>query len=295
MPSQSAPTEHTSLGEYLRDTRINLGLDLATVAGETRISSKSLQAIEDNDFAALPAEAFARGFYAMYAKALSLDPEKVLQMYTKERPKRHKSIHTAMLSSGKMAQEVGSMAERPSFIPFSFLGLVLLLLLIFGGVLCWYFSWNPATFLSQKLRSLGEPQRVGQVSENYDFRFQAVNKLQSEYSNFFNLSYPTMATAAVAEKMVGPDQPKKVKQTANYTVNAQFSGQTEIKLAVDNSPEQTFLFKSGDFATWQANEKVVLTLPPQAAAKLTLNDVPINLPDSGNRLLTLCLPKQLQQ
>ena len=44
-------------------TRINLGLDLVAVAGETKISTKNLQAMEENNFAALPAEAFARGFY----------------------------------------------------------------------------------------------------------------------------------------------------------------------------------------------------------------------------------------
>ncbi len=76
MSLQSSKSENASLGEYIRETRIRLGFDLLTVAEETRISSKSIQAIEENDFAALPAEAFTRGFYVLYAKMLSLDPAK---------------------------------------------------------------------------------------------------------------------------------------------------------------------------------------------------------------------------
>ena len=134
MLSQSAEIEYTSLGEYLRETRIHLGIDLVTVAEKTKISSKNLRAIEDNDFAALPAEVFTRGFCALYAKILSLDPQLVLEMYTKERPKKHTSKNGPILATKKLTKDVGSMAERPTFMPFSFFGLILLLRLFDGRI-----------------------------------------------------------------------------------------------------------------------------------------------------------------
>jgi len=204
MPPQSIATEYANLGEYLRQTRVNQGMDLLAVAGDTKISPKSLQAMEANDFAALPSEAFTRGFYTLYAKKLSIDFEEVLQMYTQQRPHRHKGVNSLLLSSGKSAQEVGNMAERHTFRPVSFLGLVLMSLLFLGGFLCWYFSWNPATYLSQKLRSLEEPQRIEQVSTNMTepdvsesrVRFVQQQKPAQKHTDIFNLSYPTTATAA---------------------------------------------------------------------------------------------------
>lgn len=168
---QSAEIEYANLGGYLQGTRISLGLDLKAVAEETKITPSNIQAIEENNFAALPAETFTRGFYTLYAKMLSLDPEDVLQLYMQERPHQDKSKSRSIFSSGKQAQEVGIMAKRPSFMPVSFLGLALLLSLFFGCFLSWYFSWNPATYLSQKLRSLDQdPHSVEQILES---RYQA--------------------------------------------------------------------------------------------------------------------------
>jgi cytoskeletal protein RodZ len=293
--------EYASLGELLRETRINLGIDLTTIAEETRISSKSLQAIEESNFAALPAEAFTRGFYVLYAKSLLLDPEEVLQMYTKERPNQRKSINNSMLPTSKVAQEVGNMAERPSFLPFSFLGMVLLLLLLFSGFLCWYFSWNPATFLSHKLRSLEDPQLTEQVSTDYpetatdeqNFLFTRLHKPQSKYQDLFGISYPSTATAAIVREI--PNLPPPPSNVDDYFINAEFNGETKIKLKLDDLPERTILFKTGETANWRAKEKAVLVLPAHTLTKLTVNNTPVDLPDMKKGVITLFLPEHLPQ
>ena len=215
MSYQFTETEYASLGEYIRETRMKLGFDLMMVAEETKISPKSLQAIEDNDFNALPAEAFTRGFYTLYAKMLSLDPEDVLQMYTQERPKQSKPGNISTLTASKMAQEVGSMAERPSFMPFSFLGLILLVSLLFGGFLCWFFSWNPAIFLSHKLRNLEQnTQQIEQILESRldkttpepaEETAQLQTPQQNTYQNLFDLPSPSNAAASVIKSDIADE------------------------------------------------------------------------------------------
>jgi cytoskeleton protein RodZ len=305
MSLQSAEMEYASLGEYIRETRTNLGFDLVTVAEKTKISVKILQAIEDNDFAALPAEAFARGFYVLYAKMLSLDAEEVLQMYTLERPNRHKSGNIPTLPKSKLAQEVGHMAERPTFVPLSFFGLILLLLLLLGGFLCWYFSWNPAIYLSQKLRNLERnPQRIEQVLES---RFESdipepIFKVarwqkarQNTHRNLFKFPSPSNATAAVMQTGMPEDFPPITAQTSKYFVNAEFSGKTELTLAIDDLPEQNLFFKNGESISWQATEKIAITLPGTTRTKLTLNDAPLDLPQQHNGSITISLPEHLLQ
>ncbi len=301
MPHQTINIESPILGEYLREKRIDQGKNLAAIADETKVPLKCLRAIEESDFNVLPAEAYARGFYTLYAKSLSLDPEEILHMYTQERPNQRKSLAGTMLPKSKLAEEVGNMAERPSFLPFSFLGMVLLLLLLFGGFLCWYFSWNPATYLSQKLRSLDEHQQIEELSENQSHpdmpgsisRVTGLQKLRSRHQDLFGLSYPATATAAIAEDM--PDHlTSPTPGTNTYLIKAKFKEKTRIKLQIDNQPERTLFFKTGDSATWRAKEKAVVTLPSKTQTKLTLNNTSLDLPDTDNEFVTLYLPGDRQ-
>ncbi len=298
MPHQTINVEHQNLGEFLREKRIDQGKNLAAIADETKVPLKCLRAIEESDFTLLPAEAYARGFYALYAKCLSLDPEEILHMYTQERPNQRKSLASSMLPKNKLAQEVGNMAERPSFLPFSFFGLFLLLLLLFGGFLCWYFSWNPATYLSQKLRSLDEPQQMEQVSKNQsypdvsgsNYLFAGLQRTHSGSRNLFGLSYPAIATAAdVAEGMT--DDPAPSPSTDTYLIKAKFKEETRIKLQIDNLPAQTLHFKTGESATWRAKAKAVVTLPSKSKTKITLNNTSLDLPETDNEFVTLYLPE----
>ncbi len=266
MSYQFIEIEYGSLGEYIRETRVKRGFDLVSVAEETKIPHKSLQAIEDNDFSALPAEAFTRGFYALYAKMLSLDPEDILQMYTQERPNQHKYGNISTVSKSKLAQKVGSMAERPTFMPFSFLSLILLLSLLFGGFLCWYFSWNPAIYLSHKLRNL--EQNTQEIEQILESRLEKVTPgptagiaqlqtpQQNTYQNLFNLSSPSNAAASIIKPDIAD------KNSSKYVVTAKFRKKTELNLAIDDIPKRSLTFNSGESAAWQASQKVVFALPP---------------------------------
>lgn len=143
-----------SLGEELRAARKSTGLDISTVAQKTKISEKNIKALEDSDFRALPAEVFTRGFYKIYASFLSLDPTEVLRRYDAEKANLPKDSVPGDPVYRKRNENIGEMAAPPTFILSSAIGFVLFIFLLFGAFLCWYFSWNPATFFSQKLRSL---------------------------------------------------------------------------------------------------------------------------------------------
>src|SRR5579862_5835171 len=62
-----------SVGETLRRARLEQGLDISTVAAQTRINSKYLEAIESDDRKKLPSGFFYKSFVDQYAKSLSID------------------------------------------------------------------------------------------------------------------------------------------------------------------------------------------------------------------------------
>src|SRR5579862_9480284 len=66
-----------SVGETLKRARLDQGLDLSTVAVQTKISSRYLEAIESDDRKMLPSGFFYKSFVDQYAKFLSLDTQEI--------------------------------------------------------------------------------------------------------------------------------------------------------------------------------------------------------------------------
>jgi cytoskeleton protein RodZ len=68
----------SSIGEELRRDRLRQGLSLDEIAQRTRISLRSLESIETDDFDRLPGVVFTRNFVRLYALDLKLDPDALL-------------------------------------------------------------------------------------------------------------------------------------------------------------------------------------------------------------------------
>lgn len=69
------------IGELLKNEREQKGLTLKDVERETSIRSAYIDAIEREDFAALPGEVYARGFVRNYANFLRLDSDEVVSQF----------------------------------------------------------------------------------------------------------------------------------------------------------------------------------------------------------------------
>jgi cytoskeleton protein RodZ len=69
------PVGMTSIGETLRRERQRRNMNLDQVSRELKISSRFLQAIEDENFELLPAGVFAKSFVRQYARMLGLDED----------------------------------------------------------------------------------------------------------------------------------------------------------------------------------------------------------------------------
>jgi cytoskeletal protein RodZ len=68
----------SSVGETLRRERLRTGLDLEKIAQETKISVRTLELIESDQFEKLPGGVFARSFVRQYARAVGLDEDEMV-------------------------------------------------------------------------------------------------------------------------------------------------------------------------------------------------------------------------
>ena len=79
-PVQLGLTEEAT-GEFLRRAREALGVDLATISGETKIGCSMLEYIENERLDRLPAPVYLKNFTLQIARCLGLDEEKVARTY----------------------------------------------------------------------------------------------------------------------------------------------------------------------------------------------------------------------
>jgi cytoskeleton protein RodZ len=78
-------TSPGSIGERLRRRRESLGRSLKDVENATKIRVRYLEALEQDDVAALPAEVYALGFLRSYARYLGLEPEELVSAWRRLR------------------------------------------------------------------------------------------------------------------------------------------------------------------------------------------------------------------
>jgi cytoskeleton protein RodZ len=71
----------SSLGTHLRQLRDARGVPLEEIARSSRVAVRYLEALEADDFSAMPAPVFVRGFIRAYCQALHEPPEAALALY----------------------------------------------------------------------------------------------------------------------------------------------------------------------------------------------------------------------
>lgn len=69
------------IGNTLREARLRRGLDILDCEAETKIRTKYLRAMEDEQFDLMPSPTYVRGFLRTYADFLDLDGRLVLDEY----------------------------------------------------------------------------------------------------------------------------------------------------------------------------------------------------------------------
>lgn len=69
------------IGDILKKSREELGLDLKEVANTLRIQYEYLKAIESNNLKKLPADVYTKGYIREYARFLNIDPMPLINEY----------------------------------------------------------------------------------------------------------------------------------------------------------------------------------------------------------------------
>ncbi|MBA2919813.1 DUF4115 domain-containing protein [Sphingomonas sp. MAH-20] len=136
MTTESEPISGATAGTQLRDAREASGLSLADVAAKTRIPQRHLEAIERDDFDALPSMTYAVGFARAYARAAGADEVAVAA-----------TVRSQLEQGGRARTEYQAFEPAdPARVPPRTLAwtAAIIALLILGGYALWRGVWRDA-------------------------------------------------------------------------------------------------------------------------------------------------------
>ncbi len=248
-----------SLGEYLRRQRKERDLSFEDLQKATKIPAKSLRAMEDNDHEALPAAAFTRGFFLLYARHLGIDSDEVLKRYDSEHTLSPTSDRYATPS--KLGRQVDTMAARPSMATASTVGFTLVLIIAAIALFSWYFSWNPATYISEKIQGLQE-QTATEGNNTVTQQDISVPLVQSQ------------------ENDIG----------ATHFLTVDFLEDTPITVAIDDTMPEKEVYTKGSTRSWYADETISVIIPAPARVEVFFNGSQVSLPEPRDGVISLRLP-----
>ncbi|OGD57995.1 hypothetical protein A3I57_00520 [Candidatus Beckwithbacteria bacterium RIFCSPLOWO2_02_FULL_47_23] len=119
-----------TVGEILRERRLELKLTFTNLSELTKIPLNSLKALEKNQFDDLPEFPFLKGMVQNYAKALNLDPAPVVAVFKRDYDQRQNQPAPINLNKSLGSEPLVEWLQRPLTL---FLGGLILL----AGLVAW--------------------------------------------------------------------------------------------------------------------------------------------------------------
>jgi cytoskeletal protein RodZ len=261
-----------TLGGFFQHARKRQGLSLDQIASQTRIQQQHLQALEEEDFASLPAKVFTKGFVRSYARSLGLDEEEALQLFLTS----SSSFYQRTQQEQQHVQIKLEAAHRSRFN----WNLVLILFLVIGGALFYLLPEQqeqlppanesevplPIESLQETKPSSAEPPAsvspmapVDSVSPPSPPSVIAPPPPTPEPKAI----PPSLAVSPVPENALGPGGPLVLEIAATQL--------TWVVVQSDDQAPHEALLKPGQQITWKAKNQYLLTLGNAAGVVIRLN------------------------
>ena len=252
------------IGKTLQDARIAKNLSLDTVAQETNIRRIYLEAVEQNDFAALSGDVFVKGVIRTYGNHLGLDGPALVEEYKavslgngsiKNNNTIRESQHVKVRPTFKSNRDIGSGNGNDHRVLFIIVGIAVVLLAAAGGIYFYLtqkgpdvYSLLPFRFVisneakEQNQKVTEEPGKILPVSQGtnniFEGKADGIKEKEGQTDEKKKEDVVKPSVKAEEKKTPSEESPKisSVKEDAETKkvtpdVNTAGHGVTELKIA----------------------------------------------------------------
>lgn len=309
------PKRLEKFGERLRREREMRGISLEEIAEATKIGTRSLRALEQENFSQLPGGIFNKGFVRAYARFLGIDEEQAVSDYLAAMEEQQQSAEPAHLE--EIARQVQAQREQISKSQNNTLmwfGVALIAAIVGLGIFGWH-AWQKdkekaerekaeqVARQQQQAQDLARQQAAAQAQLSTAAPDQYVTLPASNPAPTGNAatgantsalpqqatSQPATSTASPAgaapQQSVTVTQPKQANPTpgtasdAAVNLSLKATARTWISVTVDGGKTTTMTLDPNDpkmaTRTFQGTERVFLITGNPAGLDATLNGKPV--------------------
>lgn len=274
-----------SFGKYLKTVRLEKGIKLSEIFRQTRISKITLELIEEEDHARLPAKVFVIGFLKAYARVVGADGDIAVEGFLESRRLLDRSIRF----------ETDVARSRSKF------GVRMLVLLsIFVVIIA------VAVFVMQETRPVKtdkqvEPANVPDlivVKETADVVKEKTKPAQEDTTKTeqampaepVEVEQPDENTVAEPDVPTEVVVPEKVGPRAKQHISIQVVEDTWLKVIVDSLNTNEYSLEPGDTIELDADKGFNLLIGNATGIRLTFNGKPVPVSGKSGQVVTIQLP-----
>ncbi len=266
-----------SLGEYFQRAREAKGLTLEEAASKTRILPHYLKAVEDNNYARLPDEVFAKGFVRSYARTLGLDEVTVIKKFDESGGQFYAKRAERESLKLKLQEEERRRKVNRNIVT-GVVGVALVILLVLVGQE--REGPDPLPGLESAVReplqptiavpsrSAPGPSPPGEPAETAGARAPAAPAATARSTPPPPFSAPTEVernfSGALPLEGVVPDPPK-------LALDVEALERCWVLVRADQAPVQDVMLNPGERVRWKAQERFVLTIGNAGGVRVYFN------------------------
>jgi len=279
-----ANNKSTSFGRYLKTVRLEKGIHLSDIAGRTRISKVTLEALEDEDHDRLPAEVFVKGFIRAHARVVKADGNLAVKGYEESRRRldensRQKADVTAARSH----------AGRRLWI---FLGLIVVLA---AGAVYFMRSSEPVTTgeMAAQPAPAAETDEAGAVPDATPTPLTEPSGVPPEPAAPADTEKATAVPGggeATLEVLPEAAAPEKNTPVTRQRIHIRVVEDTWLKVIADSLSTSEYSLAPGDTLELEADREFNLLIGNATGIELTFNDDPVSIPGKTGQVVTIQLP-----
>ncbi len=230
-----------SIGEVLKDARESRGWSFADVQRMTKIQARLVQALEYNDFEAIPDSDYTKSFLQRYAEILELDAEVLLDAYDSNSLVVYYEAREVPTSDIDLRRKVKKKPVK-SYLPLIYLLLAAISILIFVTYIVSQRIQNqvitpPSTSSSYSVVSKSSIDQTSSPTSTVQTT-ETTNSSTSEEQSGVRLTI-SGGGASLAATLVGATKPVEVQVSVTTTTSWVSLSDTDMANGVTLSPDNT--------------------------------------------------------
>lgn len=293
-----------TVGEILKDARLNRGLNIKQVAESTRIRAEYLEALEKGDYGKFPSEVYIKGFLKNYAKFLDVDVKRALALYRRE----NKEIKKAHIKKPESPSSRFDFTLTPGKL------IVAIVVIVFIGII-YYIATQIGTILEAPNLEISSPTSVstdeskefqtadesidikGAVSagatltingdevttnnlEQFEIKDLRLNLGENEFvllaeSQFGRESRAMLKVIRIeakeeqrGETEIEPEEEQAENMSVTITIGSE---DANVLVITDGQTQINRVLVSGDTREFEANKTVAIQTPRPSSVKININ------------------------